>query len=94
MDTTLSKEKINWGIGRSSKVLEKIHEEQINIAIYERDVNHLSDEINKILYNDLNFKATGNINSIIKELNKLKKLYEDGLITKKVLEEKQKEILK
>ena len=31
---------------------------------------------------------------IIKELNKLKKLYEDGLITKKVLEEKQKEILK
>ena len=33
-------------------------------------------------------------NKIIKELNKLKKLYEDGLITKKVLEEKQKEILK
>ena len=31
---------------------------------------------------------------IKKELNKLKKLYEDGLITKKVLEEKQKEILK
>jgi len=31
---------------------------------------------------------------IIKKLNKLKKLYEDGLITKKVLEEKQKEILK
>ena len=33
-------------------------------------------------------------NKVIKELNKLKKLYEDGLITKKVLEEKQKEILK
>ena len=33
-------------------------------------------------------------NKIKKELNKLKKLYEDGLITKKVLEEKQKEILK
>ena len=33
-------------------------------------------------------------NNIKKELNKLKKLYEDGLITKKVLEEKQKEILK
>ena len=31
---------------------------------------------------------------IKKELNKLKKLYEGGLITKKVLEEKQKEILK
>ena len=29
-------------------------------------------------------------NKIKKELNKLKKLYEDGLITKKVLEEKQK----
>ena len=33
-------------------------------------------------------------NKIKKELNKLKKLYEDGLITKKVLEEKQKELLK
>ena len=33
-------------------------------------------------------------NEIKKELNKLKKLYEYGLITKKVLEEKQKEILK
>ena len=33
-------------------------------------------------------------NKIKNELNKLKKLYEDGLITKKVLEEKQKEILK
>ena len=33
-------------------------------------------------------------NKIKKELNKIKKLYEDGLITKKVLEEKQKEILK
>ena len=29
-------------------------------------------------------------NKIKKELNKLKKLYEDGLITKKVLEDKQK----
>ena len=33
-------------------------------------------------------------NKIKKKLNKLKKLYEDELITKKVLEEKQKEILK
>ena len=71
MDMTMSKEKINWSIGRSSKILGKIHEEQINIAIYERDVNQLADEINKILYNDLNFKATGNIDSIIKELNKI-----------------------
>tara|TARA_B100001741_G_scaffold287680_1_gene265329 strand:- start:462 stop:1103 length:642 start_codon:yes stop_codon:yes gene_type:complete len=71
MNITLSKEKVNWGIGKSSKILEKIHEKHINIAIYERDVNHLADEINKILYNDLNFKATGNIDSIIKELNKI-----------------------
>ena len=33
-------------------------------------------------------------NKIKKELNKIIKLYEDALITKKVLEEKQKEILK
>ena len=33
-------------------------------------------------------------NKVKEELNKLKKLYEEGLITKKVLEEKQKEILK
>ena len=33
-------------------------------------------------------------NEVKEELNKLKKLYEEGLITKKVLEEKQKKILK
>ena len=71
MDITLSKEKINWCIGKSSKILEKIHEEQINITIYERDVNHMAYEIKEILHNDLNFKATGNIDYIIKELHKI-----------------------
>ncbi len=33
-------------------------------------------------------------NKVKKGLHKLKKLYEEGLVTKKVLEEKQKEILK
>ena len=46
----------------------------------------------------VNFVNKNHIKTIIKEKNpindKIKKLYEDGLITKKVLEEKQKEILK
>ena len=33
-------------------------------------------------------------NKVKKDLHKLKKLYEEGLITKKILEDKQKEILK
>ena len=50
--------------------------------------------VNKDHPKTINKAKNPNDNKIKKELNKLKKLYEDGLITKKVLEEKQKEILK
>ena len=55
MNVIMSKEKVNWKVGKSPKIFEKIHEEQINIAIYERNVNHLTNEIKKILTNELNF---------------------------------------
>ena len=62
----------------------------IIISIIVIVVNFVNKNHNKIMIKEKNPTE----NKIIKELNKLKKLYEDGLITKKVLEEKQKEILK
>ena len=62
----------------------------ITISIIIIVVNFVNKNHNKTLIKEKNPID----NKIIKELNKLKKLYEDGLITKKVLEEKQKEILK
>ena len=47
-------------------------------------VNFVNKNHNKTIIKEKNT----NDNEIKKELNKLKKLYEDGLITKKVLEEK------
>ena len=80
MNMPLTKEKINWSIGESPKIFEKIHDEQINIAIYERNVNHLTDEIKRIMHNELNFKATGNIDYILNELNKIPSVNDYKLI--------------
>ena len=62
----------------------------IIISIIVIVVNFVNKNHNKTTFKEKNPTD----NKIKKELNKLKKLYEDGLITKKVLEEKQKEILK
>ena len=62
----------------------------IIISIIVIVVNFVNKNHNKTIIKEKNQTD----NKIKKELNKLKKLYEDGLITKKVLEEKQKEILK
>ena len=62
----------------------------IIISIIVIVVNFVNKNHNKTLIKE----KTPVDNKIKKELNKLKQLYEDGLITKKVLEEKQKEILK
>ena len=62
----------------------------IIISIIVIVVNFVNKNHNKTIIKEKNSTD----NKIKKELNKIKKLYEDGLITKKVLEEKQKEILK
>ena len=62
----------------------------IIISIIVIVVNFVNKNHNKTIIKEKNSTD----NKIKVELNKLKKLYEDGLITKKVLEEKQKEILK
>ena len=61
----------NWDIGITSKVLENIHQEDINITIYNRDINILENEINNLIVNDINFNLNGNIDSILNELKKL-----------------------
>ena len=62
----------------------------IIISIIVIVVNFINKNDNKTIIKEKNPTDS----KIKKELNKLKELYEDGLITKKVLEEKQKEILK
>ena len=61
----------NWDIGNASKVLENIHQEDINITIYNRDINILENEINNLIVNDINFNLNGNIDSILNELKNL-----------------------
>ena len=62
----------------------------IIIFIIVTGVNFITKNHNKTIIKEKNPTD----NKVKKELNKLKTLYEEGLITKKILEEKQKEILK
>ena len=58
----------NWMSGTSANVLENIHQKDINITIYNRDVTVLEKEIQHLLKRQLNFKSNGDIQTIMKEI--------------------------
>jgi len=55
----------NWVIGNCSDSLQKIHHKGINIAIYNRSVDHLSGEIIQLIEKDIELRASGSIGCII-----------------------------
>lgn len=59
----------NWKIETSPNVLEKIHQNHINITIYDRDVAALKDEINALVKEDFSLKTSGDIAAIQKTMN-------------------------
>ena len=59
----------NWKLGSSVSVLEDIHQEDMNIAIYERGLDHFGEEIEELIKRDIEFRASGDISTIIKELS-------------------------
>lgn len=58
----------NWAIGLSPIILENIHLEDVNIAIYDREINDLSSEINGLVAQNVEFSASGNIKTIVVEM--------------------------
>ena len=58
----------NWSIGLSSSILDSIHQEKVNIAIYERTVDHLSEEINSVLSANTEFRSSGDVATLVRDL--------------------------
>ena len=58
----------NWIIGLSPIILEDIHLEDVNIAIYEREIDDLSSEINSLVEQNVEFRASGNVKTIETEM--------------------------
>lgn len=59
---------VNWIVGNNPDCLEKIHQPQTNIAIYERSVESLATEIDSLLHEPFEFGRSGQPNTILDEL--------------------------
>jgi len=58
----------NWKISSSPEVLNSIYEKDVNIVIYERDINPLKTEINQLLDRDIQFRSKGSVDNIVSEI--------------------------
>ena len=65
---TLAKNK-NWEIGATPNILKNIHQTDVNIAIYERDITSLSDEVNSLVEQNIEFRASGDITTILNAIS-------------------------
>ncbi|MEL6253362.1 MAG: DUF1826 domain-containing protein [Bacteroidota bacterium] len=68
MKTTASVQ--NWAIGTTPDVLENIHQKDINIAVYERDLTEFEAEIEHLLEQNIELKLSGDAATIHEELKK------------------------
>ena len=60
---------INWSIDTTPAVLKNIHHQEVNIVIYQRELNALASEIDGLLAQDVSFSADGTVGEILKEIS-------------------------
>ncbi|MAX82330.1 MAG: hypothetical protein CL843_19400 [Crocinitomicaceae bacterium] len=74
----------NAAMGKSPKVMHKIHAENKNIGIYKRDISHLQPEVKQCLDNNIEFHQSGSIQEIElalkKQLNTYTPLIDDVMM--------------
>ena len=58
----------NAVMGDTSGFLKDIHLEDKNIAVYQRDINHLNAELKTLCLNEVRFKSNGSIKDIVSSL--------------------------
>jgi len=61
----------NWEIGTSPSVLEMIHQKEVNIAIYERDITSLELEIEKLIHQQIEIQLSGEVETIINAIREV-----------------------
>lgn len=82
-ETTKAERKIesNWAIDASPSILNRIHDKEVNIAIYERDTSAFSSEIEQLLNQDIEFRSSGTLEAIMNDVLKAVNLAEYSLIS-------------
>ncbi|CAL2075698.1 DUF1826 domain-containing protein [Tenacibaculum sp. 190524A02b] len=61
----------NWITGTTPDILKKIHQKDINVAIYNRNIDSLQEEINNLLKQDISVIGSGSISNILNEVAKI-----------------------
>ena len=65
MKTTITK---NWVVGTTPGILDNIHNNNINIAILNRGISSLNKQVTSLTDQEINFKSSGNIDTILSEI--------------------------
>jgi hypothetical protein len=60
----------NYIIGSNSDVLNTIHEEEVNISIYNRDTTEFMTEVDNLMNKKIDIRLSGTIDEIIRDLAK------------------------
>lgn len=60
----------NWEVGTTHKILESIHQKEINIAIYDRDIDPLTKEIDSLRNLSIELRSVGDISTILNSVTK------------------------
>lgn len=68
MKTSLASK--NWERGTTYEVLENIHEVEINIALFDRDIALFQEEAEVLIGRDTEFRAGGELDSILSVIDK------------------------
>ncbi len=61
----------NWAEGTTPQILKNVHQNTTNIAIYNRDIGLLEKEIDSLAKRAIKCNATGNIDLILDEVQKI-----------------------
>ena len=61
---------VNSSIGSNSSILQNIHNREINIAIYDRDISDLQQEILQVQEQNTELKISGSFEHIVAELDR------------------------
>ena len=77
---------VNWQVSESPTILKGIHQKDVNIAIYERDINALTSEINHLIEQNIEIRTRGSMNDILNEITTVTNLSNDSLIIRDIKE--------
>lgn len=75
---------INWAVGDDFSALEKIHQNEVNIAIFKRSITKLKNELDELIKKDFTLRISGDIPTILKAIDTSTDLAESQLVRKDI----------